>query len=115
MSITFWCPDAPKTVQRMEDGDGDFAMEVSTLPEVQMSNSSAHHLMMLLNIEQDNCGTIQLDKLHELEATILRMVQSLDLYHTPGSESHGLYIRRMMHLYKLVVLARHNKFNITWG
>lgn len=74
MSITFYCPDAPRTtrpcpfcqeaVERGYDIDGhcdaycDGQEEVSEAPECNFANVNALNILALLGLVQDYCGEI---------------------------------------------------------
>lgn len=62
MSVTFWCPQAPRTqCVPYPESDPDFVDEVSELPEINVSNANARVFIELLGLpkSEDLVGDIE--------------------------------------------------------
>ncbi len=62
MSVTFWCPDAPRTeVVPYPEIDPDFVDHVSELPEINVSNTNARALIEMIGLpsSDDLVGAIE--------------------------------------------------------
>lgn len=81
MSVTFWCPDAPTyKSQPFAQDDPDFVMDVSTLPEIQVSTDNAKALVEILGMGPmapgDTCGSLVASRLPCLLSRIEQVAAS---------------------------------------
>jgi len=84
MSITFYCPDAPKSLVPCwckEDGDECWegcpgTRNLSEAPEVNYANVNACNLIRLVGFEADYCGTWTCEELPAVLRGIMRALNS---------------------------------------
>lgn len=83
MSVTFFAPDAPCKQVDVDYGDGELVVEeVSTLPEVSLSQSTAATLLRALGLPSDESemyGDAAGPELDALIKTTMKLVNSNDL------------------------------------
>lgn len=102
-------------------------MERSEGPELNFSNSNAADILRMLNIEFDDCGTIQVRDLPALAQRVLLVKNSdgrrarytCDPYQDDniyeGGVSDDSIVRRLEGLDRLIIYAIEHGYDITWG
>jgi hypothetical protein len=72
MSVTFWCPDAPRTEVVHKDVHDTWTESVSAMPEINMSNGNAASICALLGYE--DCGTLVAAQMPAHRQHIIRLL-----------------------------------------
>ena len=76
MSVTLYCPKAPKALVADPDTAGEL-IEISTLPELNMSNASFAALASLLGIDPgDGAGCLEQSDIDALIPACIRLLNS---------------------------------------
>lgn len=82
--MTFFAPDAPETEREVDYGDGDVELEiVSTLPTVNVGNSTAVALLKLLGLDfsDPSGGELPVEGLDAAIGLAMRVVNGDDVSH----------------------------------
>lgn len=77
MSVTFWCPDAPRTKSiPYPDIDPEFEWEKSVLPEIQLANTNARAALEMLGASEraeSYDGLVGLFEVKEFDELLARL------------------------------------------
>lgn len=120
MSTTFWCPDAPSKMVPLSDEEPAELIEVSELPEVNVSGSGASQLLSAIGLEYAEGGTIEViaipAHLAQLEVSMKGAELGAALERATGTIGNNTQrLRRLTSFKALLVAAQQSKFPVAWG
>lgn len=123
MTITFWCPDAPTKLITPYEDEPEFTDEVSTLPECNLANSNAIHVLRRIGstvMPPEEYGTVEAvhvaQAIKDIQLAKTGVDLSAALERKIGSGlTHQAMARRVDCLLSVFTAARAHNFKVCWG